>query len=92
MDNHDDFVATPGMNVLFLPGDPSTVKDATDVAVALPELPSTPAMLSASCHSAGLESLLDGYRTLRVVEARNRWTQSRAAESLATTISRACTP
>jgi hydrogenase-1 operon protein HyaE len=38
MDNHDDFVATPGMNVLFLPGDPKTVKDATDVAVVLPEL------------------------------------------------------
>jgi hydrogenase-1 operon protein HyaE len=38
MDNHDEFVATPGMNVLFLPGDPKTVKDATDVAVVLPEL------------------------------------------------------
>lgn len=36
--NHDDFVSTPGMNVLFLPGDPKTVKDATDVAVVLPEL------------------------------------------------------
>ena len=38
LDNHDDFVATPGMNVLFVPGDPKTVKDATDVAVVLPEL------------------------------------------------------
>ena len=38
MENHDDFVATPGMNVLFFPGDPKTVKDATDVAVVLPEL------------------------------------------------------
>ena len=38
MENHDDFVASPGMNVLFLPGDPKTVKDATDVAVVLPEL------------------------------------------------------
>ena len=38
LDNHDDFVATPGMNVLFFPGDPKTVKDATDVAVVLPEL------------------------------------------------------
>jgi len=38
MENHDEFVATPGMNVLFLPGDPTTVKDATDVAVVLPEL------------------------------------------------------
>jgi hydrogenase-1 operon protein HyaE len=37
-DNHDQFVATPGMNVLFFPGDPATVKDATDVAVVLPEL------------------------------------------------------
>ena len=37
-DNHDEFVATPGMNVLFFPGDPTTTKDATDVAVVLPEL------------------------------------------------------
>jgi hydrogenase-1 operon protein HyaE len=37
-DNHDDFVATPGMNLIFFPGDPRTVKDATDVAVVLPEL------------------------------------------------------
>jgi hydrogenase-1 operon protein HyaE len=37
-DNHDEFVATPGMNVLFFPGDPKTAKDATDVAVVLPEL------------------------------------------------------
>ena len=36
--NHDAFVAEPGMNVLFFPGDPGTVKDATDVAVVLPEL------------------------------------------------------
>ena len=36
--NHDDFVAQPGMNVLFFPGDPQTVRDATDVAVVLPEL------------------------------------------------------
>lgn len=36
--NHDAFVAEPGMNVLFFPGDPATVKDATDVAVVLPEL------------------------------------------------------
>jgi len=36
--NHDEFVATEGMNVLFFPGDPNTVKDATDVAVVLPEL------------------------------------------------------
>lgn len=41
LDNHDEFVATPGMNVLFLPGDPTTVKDATDVAVVLPELMGT---------------------------------------------------
>ncbi len=38
LDNHDEFVATAGMNVLFFPGDPTTVKDATDVAVVLPEL------------------------------------------------------
>jgi hydrogenase-1 operon protein HyaE len=36
--NHDDFVAQPGMNVVFFPGDPQTVRDATDVAVVLPEL------------------------------------------------------
>ena len=36
--NHDAFVAQPGMNVLFFPGDPQTVRDATDVAVVLPEL------------------------------------------------------
>lgn len=36
--NHDEFVDEPGMNVLFFPGDPTTVKDATDVAVVLPEL------------------------------------------------------
>ena len=36
--NHDDFITGPGMNVLFFPGDPVTVKDATDVAVVLPEL------------------------------------------------------
>ena len=38
LDNHDAFVAEPGMNVVFFPGDPGTVKDATDVAVVLPEL------------------------------------------------------
>jgi len=38
LDNHDDFVARQGMNVLFFPGDPATVRDATDVAVVLPEL------------------------------------------------------
>lgn len=36
--NHDAFVERPGMNVLFFPGDPTTVRDATDVAVVLPEL------------------------------------------------------
>ena len=38
LENHDEFVTSPGMNVLFFPGDTSTVKDATDVAVVLPEL------------------------------------------------------
>ncbi len=38
LDDHDEFVATPGLNVLFFPGDPKTVNDATDVAVVLPEL------------------------------------------------------
>jgi hydrogenase-1 operon protein HyaE len=36
--NHDEFVAELGMNVLFFPGDTTTVRDATDVAVVLPEL------------------------------------------------------
>jgi hydrogenase-1 operon protein HyaE len=36
--NHDRFTQRPGLNVLFFPGDPETVKDATDVAVVLPEL------------------------------------------------------
>ena len=40
LDNHEEFVAREGMNVLFFPGDPTTVKDATDVAVVLPELAS----------------------------------------------------
>ena len=36
--SHDAFVNHEGMNVLFFPGDPQTVRDATDVAVVLPEL------------------------------------------------------
>jgi hydrogenase-1 operon protein HyaE len=36
--NHAELVARPGMNVLFFPGDPASVRDATDVAVVLPEL------------------------------------------------------
>ena len=38
LDNHDNFARRPGLNVLFFPGNPETVKDATDVAVVLPEL------------------------------------------------------
>ena len=38
LENHDEFVAEAGMNVLFFPGDPETSKDTTDVAVVLPEL------------------------------------------------------
>jgi hydrogenase-1 operon protein HyaE len=38
LDNHDSFTEMPGLNVLFFPGNPETVKDATDVAVILPEL------------------------------------------------------
>ena len=41
LDNHDVFVEMPGLNVLFFPGNPETVKDATDVAVVLPELVAT---------------------------------------------------
>jgi hydrogenase-1 operon protein HyaE len=36
--NHDEFTGQAGMNVLFFPGDPETVRDSTDVAVVLPEL------------------------------------------------------
>lgn len=36
--NHGEFIAAEGMSVIFFPGDPQTVKDATDVAVILPEL------------------------------------------------------
>lgn len=36
--NHAAFVGRPGLNVLFFPGDPASVRDATDVAVVLPEL------------------------------------------------------
>lgn len=38
VDTHDEFLRGSGLNVLFFPGDPQTVKDATDVAVVLPEL------------------------------------------------------
>jgi len=38
LENHDAFIQQPGLNVLFFPSDPDTVKDATDVAVVLPEL------------------------------------------------------
>lgn len=38
LDNHDSFTRRSGLNVLFFPGNPETVKDATDVAVVLPEL------------------------------------------------------
>jgi hydrogenase-1 operon protein HyaE len=38
LDNHDAFVGQLGLNVLFFPGNTDTVKDATDVAVVLPEL------------------------------------------------------
>jgi len=38
LDNHDSFSQRPGLSVLFFPGNPETVKDATDVAVVLPEL------------------------------------------------------
>jgi glutamate-ammonia-ligase adenylyltransferase len=53
-------------------------------ATALPPLPSTAAMLDATVASPGLERLLDDYRTLRIVEARNRWVHARAAEGLPT--------
>ena len=36
--NHDEFVARPGVTVLFFAGDPQQHREATDVAVILPEL------------------------------------------------------
>ena len=36
--NIDEFSSQPGTNVLFFPGDPAVVRDATDVAVVIPEL------------------------------------------------------
>jgi len=41
LDNHDSFIEIPGLNVLFFPGNPATVRAATDVAVVLPELVDT---------------------------------------------------
>lgn len=38
LSNHEDFISQKGITVLFFPGDPKTVRDATDVAVVLPEL------------------------------------------------------
>ena len=37
-DNHDEFVDRPGITVLFFAGDPEQHREATDVAVVLPEL------------------------------------------------------
>jgi glutamine synthetase adenylyltransferase len=53
-------------------------------ASALPALPSTSAMLSATVRGPALEALLGDYHTLRVVEARNRWVHARASEGLPT--------
>jgi hydrogenase-1 operon protein HyaE len=38
IETHDEFINQPGITVLFLAGDPKTVRDTTDVAVVLPEL------------------------------------------------------
>lgn len=38
LESHDEFISQPGITVLFLAGDAKTVRDSTDVAVALPEL------------------------------------------------------
>ncbi len=35
---HEEFISQPGITVLFFAGDPKSVRDATDVAVVLPEL------------------------------------------------------
>lgn len=38
LQTHDDFIAQPGITVLFFAGDPKLYRDTTDVAVVLPEL------------------------------------------------------
>ena len=38
LDTHAEFIARPGVNVLFFAGDPKKFRDTTDVAVVLPEL------------------------------------------------------
>jgi hydrogenase-1 operon protein HyaE len=38
LDTHAQFIARPGVSVLFFPGDPKKFRDTTDVAVVLPEL------------------------------------------------------
>ncbi len=53
-------------------------------AAALPAVPSTPAMLAATLAGAPLDALLADYASLRIIEARNRWVQSRAAERVPT--------
>ncbi len=48
----------------------------------LPELPSVPAMLRTAVRGPRVESLLADYGFLRVLEARARWCNGRAVESL----------
>ncbi len=38
LDDHETFISTPGMTVLFFAGDPKRYRETTDVAVVLPEL------------------------------------------------------
>lgn len=38
LSTHEAFISQPGVTVLYFAGDPKTVRDATDVAVILPEL------------------------------------------------------
>lgn len=38
LDGHSRFLGSPGVVVLFFPGDPAKFKDTTDVAVVLPEI------------------------------------------------------
>jgi hydrogenase-1 operon protein HyaE len=38
LENHEAFVARPGISVLFFAGDPKRYRETTDVAVVLPEL------------------------------------------------------
>jgi len=68
------------MDVDFLAGGGLLERGADE----LPDLPSVPAMLRACAKGPQVESLIDDYQLLRVVEARMRWLAGRPIEILET--------